>query len=142
MSTAVYAAENAWLTLQAGFTTVQSLGAPVDAVVRDRVNQGLLPGPRILTSMRQLNERTGDADAFRAAVRQLKSDGADVVKLFATTGLLSGGKASLSEAQLNAACGRSKGGWPAHRRSCDWSRRRPARRTGRMYGDRAWRLPR
>jgi imidazolonepropionase-like amidohydrolase len=108
MSTALYAAENAWLTLQAGFTTVQSLGAPVDAVVRDRVNKGSLPGPRILTSIRQLNERTGDADAFRAAVRQLKADGADVVKLFATTGLLSGGKASLTEAQLNAACEESK----------------------------------
>jgi len=108
MSTALYAAENAWLTLQAGFTTVQSLGAPVDAVVRDRVNKGSLPGPRILTSMGQLNERTGGADALRAAVRQLKSQGADVVKLFATTGLLSGGKASLSEAQLNAACGEAK----------------------------------
>lgn len=106
--TALYAAENAWLTLQAGFTTVQSLGAPVDAQVRDRVNNGSLPGPRILTSVRQLNERTGDADALRAAVKQLKNEGADVVKLFATTGLLSGGKASLTEAQLNAACGEAK----------------------------------
>ena len=108
MSTALYAAENAWLTLQAGFTTVQSLGAPVDAVVRDRVNKGTLPGPRILTSIRQLNERTGDAEAFRAAIRQLKADGGDVVKIFATTGLLSGGKASLTEAQLDAACGEAK----------------------------------
>jgi imidazolonepropionase-like amidohydrolase len=58
--------------------------------------------------MRQLNQTTGDADALRAAVQQLKADGADVVKLFATTGLLSGGKASLTEAQLNAACGEAK----------------------------------
>ena len=106
--TALYAAENAWLTLQAGFTTVQSLGAPVDAQVRDRINKGALPGPRVLTSMGQLNERTGDADALRAAVNKLKADGADVVKIFATTGLLSGGKASLTEAQLNAACAEAK----------------------------------
>jgi imidazolonepropionase-like amidohydrolase len=38
----------------------------------------------------------------------LKTDGADVIKLFATTGLLSGGKASLSADQLNAACGEAK----------------------------------
>ena len=105
---ALYAAENAWLTLQAGFTTVQSLGAPVDAQVRDRVNQGALPGPRILTSIRQLTDRTGDAEAFRAAVKQLKADGADVVKLFATTGLLSGGTPTIKEAELNAACGEAK----------------------------------
>jgi imidazolonepropionase-like amidohydrolase len=107
-ATAAYTAENAWLTLQGGFTTVQSLGAPIDAVVRDRVNRGSLPGPRILTSVRQLSQSTGDADALRKAVQQLKVEGADVVKLFATTGLLSGGKASLTDAQLNAACGEAK----------------------------------
>ncbi len=32
---ALYTAENAWLTLQGGFTTVQSVGAPIDADVRD-----------------------------------------------------------------------------------------------------------
>ena len=31
-----------------------------------------------------------------------------MIKLFATTGLLTGGKASLTEAQLNAACGEAK----------------------------------
>ena len=106
--TAVYAAENAWLTLQAGFTTVQSLGAPIDIVVRDRVTAGALPGPRILTSVRQLNANVGDAAALRQAVRQAKGEGADVIKLFATTGLLSGGKASLSEAQVQAVCGEAK----------------------------------
>jgi imidazolonepropionase-like amidohydrolase len=106
--TAAFTAENAWLTLQGGFTTIQSLGAPIDAVIRDRINHGSLPGPRILTAMRQLNNSTGDANALRAAVRQLKVDGADVIKLFATTGLLSGGKASLTADQLNAACGEAK----------------------------------
>src|SRR6185437_8163291 len=49
-SSALYTAENAWITLLGGFTTVQSVGAPMDAAVRDRINKGSLPGPRILTS--------------------------------------------------------------------------------------------
>jgi len=40
----LYSAENAWVTLQGGFTTVQSVGAPTDAPLRDRINKGLLPG--------------------------------------------------------------------------------------------------
>ena len=59
---ALYTAENAWLTLRGGFTTVQSVGAPMDAEVRDRINKGSLPGPRILTSIRQINNMTAAAD--------------------------------------------------------------------------------
>src|SRR5579871_5409180 len=47
-------AEDAWATLQGGFTTVQSVGAAIDGEVRDHINRGLLPGPRILTSLRQI----------------------------------------------------------------------------------------
>ncbi len=39
-SAALYSAENAWVTLQGGFTTVQSVGAPIDLDVRDRINNG------------------------------------------------------------------------------------------------------
>jgi imidazolonepropionase-like amidohydrolase len=39
-TSALYTAENAWLTLQGGFTTVQSVGAAIDADVRDRVADG------------------------------------------------------------------------------------------------------
>src|SRR5258708_836711 len=56
---ALYTAENAWLTLQGGFTTVQSVGAAIDGPVRDRINAGALPGPRVLTALRQINERSG-----------------------------------------------------------------------------------
>ena len=52
--------------------------------MRDRINQGSLPGPRILTSVRQINERNGTPDEIRALVRQTKAEGADVIKLFAT----------------------------------------------------------
>src|SRR5271163_4112289 len=47
-------AADAWITLAGGFTTVQSVGAAIDGNVRDYVNRGILPGPRILTSFRQI----------------------------------------------------------------------------------------
>jgi len=96
---------DAWTTLQGGFTTVQSVGAAVDGVVRDQINRGLLPGPRILTSLRQIQDRSGDPDALRALVRRTKAEGADVIKLFATTGLGAGGNQSMSDAQIQATCG-------------------------------------
>jgi imidazolonepropionase-like amidohydrolase len=105
---ALYSAEDAWVTLQDGFTTVQSVGSLIDKAVRDRIDQGLLPGPRILTSLRQITDRSGDPDALRALVRQTKADGADVIKLFATSGLGAGGNQTMSDAQIQAACGEAK----------------------------------
>jgi len=102
---ALYSAEDAWVTLQGGFTTVQSVGAMIDKAVRDRITQGLLPGPRILTSLRQITDRSGDPDALRALVRQTKADGADVIKLFATSGLGAGGNQTMNQAQIQATCG-------------------------------------
>jgi len=105
---ALFAAENAWLTLQAGFTTVQSVGSATDGVVRDRINKGALPGPRVLTSLRQITNQSGDPEAIRALVRQTKAEGADVIKLFATLGLGAGGEQGMSDAQLAAGCGEAK----------------------------------
>ena len=102
---ALFAAENAWLTLQAGFTTVQSVGSATDGPLRDRINQGALPGPRILTSLRQITKDSGDAEAIRQLVRKTKMEGANVIKLFATLGLGAGGAQSMSDAQLEAGCG-------------------------------------
>src|ERR1044072_5587382 len=52
---AAYAtAANAWLTLMAGFTTVQSVGSPLDIPLRDAIAQGALTGPRILTAVDEL----------------------------------------------------------------------------------------
>ena len=48
----LYAVGNAYRTLQAGFTTVQSLGHPLDADLRDAIDRGDVPGPRVLTSLR------------------------------------------------------------------------------------------
>lgn len=105
---ALFTAEDAWATLQAGFTTVQSLGAPVDRVVRDRIDAGGLPGPRTKTSVRQVTARDGDAEALRAIVRRTRADGADVVKIFATGGLGGGSELDMSDAQLEAACGQAR----------------------------------
>jgi imidazolonepropionase-like amidohydrolase len=107
-SSALYTAENAWITLQAGFTTVQSLGAPIDVEVRDRITRGSLPGPRILTSIRQITDQSGNPDAIRELVRKTKAEGADVIKLFATKGMGAGGAQSMSDEQIQAACGEAK----------------------------------
>ena len=105
---ALFTAEDAWMTLQGGFTTVQSVGAAIDGPVRDRINRGLLPGPRVLTSLRQITSRSGDPAALRALVQKTKQDGADVIKLFATSGLGAGGDQTMSDEQIQAVCGEAK----------------------------------
>src|SRR5215831_2793563 len=67
----------AWETLQGGFTTVQSIGAESDKQLRDLIDEGAVAGPRILTSLATLNERSGTPEEIRAKVRQLKTRGAD-----------------------------------------------------------------
>jgi imidazolonepropionase-like amidohydrolase len=105
---AIYTAADAWMTLQGGFTTVQSVGAAIDGLIRDRVNQGVIPGPRILTSLRQINNNSGDIDALRKLVHQTKEEGGDVIKLFATQGLGAGGNQNISDEQIQAVCAEAK----------------------------------
>jgi len=105
---AVFTAEDAWVTLQGGFTTVQSVGAAIDAVVRDRIDRGVLPGPRVLTSLRQIQNRSGDPDELRVLVRRTRQEGADVIKLFATSGLGAGGDQTMTDEQIQAVCAEAK----------------------------------
>src|SRR5205807_3398778 len=109
---AIYAAaSNAYVTLMAGFTTVQSIGSPADIPLRDAVAKDLLPGPRILTSAEPLfgqGEKTGTAEQIRAFIRKQKDDGADVIKIFAAASIRQGGNMTLSQEQLNAACDEAK----------------------------------
>ena len=105
---ALFTAEDAWMTLAGGFTTIQSLGAAIDVPVRDRIEHGVLPGPRVLTSVRQITSQSGDPDALRALVRRTKIEGADVIKLFATSGLGAGGDQTMTDAQIEAVCGEAK----------------------------------
>ena len=105
---AYFTAENAYATLMAGFTTVQSVGAAADVPLREAIARGALPGPRILTSIRQLNENSGTPDQLRELVRQLKADGADVVKIFASKSIRDGGGQTMTDEQLVAVCGEAK----------------------------------
>jgi imidazolonepropionase-like amidohydrolase len=105
---ALAAAANAYATLMGGFTTIQSLGQPIDVDLKYQIESGALPGPRILTSIRTLSENSGDPDKIRAQIRQMKADGADVVKLFATASIRDGGAQTMSNAQIDAACGEAK----------------------------------
>jgi imidazolonepropionase-like amidohydrolase len=105
------AASNAWVTLMAGFTTVQSVGAPNDIPLRDAIAKGILPGPRILTAVEPLvgrGEQTGTPDEIRSFIRKQKKAGADLIKLFASESIRLGGGMTLSEEQLNAACDEAK----------------------------------
>jgi imidazolonepropionase-like amidohydrolase len=98
----LYAAENAWVTLLGGFTTVQSIGAAGDRELRDAIALGKLPGPRILTSLEWITG--GTPDDIRAAVRKRKEAGADLIKIFASRSSREGGGRTLDDAQLQAGC--------------------------------------
>ncbi len=102
------AAANAYATLLAGFTTVQSIGAPADRDLREFIARGALPGPRVLTSLQPLSERAGTPEQIREFVRQLAAGGADVVKIFASKSIREGGGRTMTDAQLEAACGEAR----------------------------------
>ena len=101
-------AGNLYATLAAGFTTIQSVGGPEDLDLRDAVARGVLPGPRILTSIRQITDTSLSPDSLRGLVRALKAQGADLIKLFASSGLGAGGARTFSDAQLSAICGEAR----------------------------------
>src|SRR5260370_3928522 len=104
-------ASNAWVTLMAGFTTVQSVGSPNDIPLRDAIAKGTLEGPRILTAVEPLfgqGEKSGTPDEIRAYVRKQKEAGAEVIKIFASQSIRQGGGMTLSQEQLNAACDEAK----------------------------------
>ncbi len=113
---AIYAVINAKKTLDAGFTTVREAGSTdyVDITVRDAINRGLIPGPRIHASGPSLGSTGGHADvngwspniqipgtgaivdgpdAIRHQVRLNVKYGADQIKFVATGGILSVGDA-------------------------------------------------
>ena len=95
----------------AGFTTVQSVGAPNDVPLRDAIARGEIPGPRILTAVEPLEGQdagTGTPDEIRAFVRKQKAAGADLIKIFASKSIRLGGGMTMSWEQLSAACDEAK----------------------------------
>ena len=68
----------------------------------------MLPGPRILTSLGSMSERTGTPEQIRAYVRKQKQAGADLIKIFASKSIREGGGQTMTDEQLAAACGEAK----------------------------------
>ena len=95
------AARHAERTVRAGVTTVRDLGGleHVDIPLRDAINEGLIPGPRMKVSGKVIcmtgghgwgpggREADGPAEVRKAAREQLKA-GADVIKIMATGGVM------------------------------------------------------
>jgi imidazolonepropionase-like amidohydrolase len=110
---ALIGARNARITLNAGFTTVRNVGAKgfSDVALRDAINAGDVPGPRMLVSGPALgitgghcddnllpfefhasNEGVADGvEAVQHKVREVIKYGADVIKICATGGVMSKG---------------------------------------------------
>ena len=105
---ALYTEANLYRTLLGGFTTVQSVGAAADADFREMIAKDAIPGPRLLTSLAQINETSGTPDEIRALVDKLKVQGANLIKLFATASIRDGGKMTMTVDQINATCGEAK----------------------------------
>jgi imidazolonepropionase-like amidohydrolase len=124
-------------TLQSGFTTVRDLGGSgVNVALRNAINLGKLEGPRIFTAEKSLATTGGHADPTngssrkligdpgpkegvvnsvedgRKAVRQRYKNGADVIKITATGGVLSvaksGDNPQFTIAEIKAICETAK----------------------------------
>ena len=105
---ALAAAGNANTTLLAGWTTIASPGTLADAPLRDAIARGVIPGPRILTSLDPLSSARLTPDSIRAIIRRRKAEGADFIKIFASASIRDGGKQTWSDEQLTAGCGEAK----------------------------------
>lgn len=128
---ALVAAKNARITALAGFTTVRDLGSRTDQVtqmLRRATAEGLVPGPRVVTSARTISiiGGHGDVSGFTEhvndvldsgftctgpvecaeRVRLASQYGADLIKITATGGVLSqqgrGLEAHFTDAEMSA----------------------------------------
>ncbi len=101
----LHGVDNAIVTLDNGFTTIQSPGSPDDKYLRDAIARGFIPGPRILTSLQPLMVDSGDPAKLRQLVDERKAQGADFIKLFASKSIREGGDQTMTDAQIQAICG-------------------------------------
>jgi imidazolonepropionase-like amidohydrolase len=125
---AINGVANAKLTLEAGFTSARNVGAEgfTDVALRDAINDGAIPGPRLQVSGPPIGATGGHADenllppkfrdkgdgvadgpwAVRARVREDMKYGADLIKFMATGGVLSHGDSvggqQFSQEEMNA----------------------------------------
>lgn len=102
------AEDNAYAMLMAGFTTVQSVGSPLDLEIRSAIEKGEISGPRLLTSADPLADTSLTPAQIRDWVRGTVAKGADVIKLFASRSIRDGGGQTLTDEQIQAACSEAK----------------------------------
>jgi imidazolonepropionase-like amidohydrolase len=102
------ATANAYATLMAGITTIQSPGSAEDKDLREWIANGQVPGPRVITSLGALSQARMSPDTLRAIVRRRKAEGADVIKVFASGSIRDGGQQTMNDEQLRAICGEAK----------------------------------
>ena len=111
MEAALGIALASWETLMGGFTTVQTVGDPAEKPLRDVIRDHGFPGPRVLTSLAWIEgkgDSTGTPEQLRAIVRERKAQGADLIKIFASTSQRVGARPTLTQAQLEILCGEAK----------------------------------
>jgi imidazolonepropionase-like amidohydrolase len=95
----------AWETLQAGFTTVQTVGALEELPLRDAIRDHGFPGPRTLTSLEWVTASPDTTpEELRAMVHERKAQGADLIKIFASASQRVGATPTMTEAQLKVLC--------------------------------------
>ena len=70
--------------------------------------RGEIPGPRLLTSLDPLSDERLTPEQLRAAVRDRKARGADLIKIYASQSIRDGGGPTMSQEQMDAACGEAK----------------------------------
>ena len=116
--TALKAASSARQTLMAGITTIRDMGGKngIDLGLREAINSGLIPGPRMVVSGKmicmtgghgwQVGLEANGVDEVRQAAREQIKAGADIIKLMATGGVLTPGvepgSEQFTEAELRA----------------------------------------
>ena len=100
--------DNARKTLMAGFTTVQSVGWAGDKPLREAIAGGVVVGPRLLSSLGQIQPGNQTPEQLRERIRASKAEGADLIKIFASGSLRDGGKMTVTQEQLDALCGEAK----------------------------------
>jgi imidazolonepropionase-like amidohydrolase len=104
-------AKNMRVTLESGITTAQSMGKPEDIEYVRAVENGSLPGPRLITTLAPiagpawpLTPEQLTPQGLRGVVRRRVADGAQAIKLFASKSIREGGVTIMTPAQLAAMC--------------------------------------
>jgi imidazolonepropionase-like amidohydrolase len=116
--TTLKAAAAARQTLLAGVTTIRDMGGKdgIDLGLKQAINSGLIPGPRMLVSGQlicmtgghgwQIGQEANGPDEVRRAAREQIKAGADIIKLMATGGVMTPGvqpgSEQFTEAEMRA----------------------------------------